>query len=117
MKFKVEFYESAAGDCPLIEFLEDLRASDPGDHVALLSGLDKLRDPHNHHPPLWESVGEGVFQVRRTGKLGTSALWLIVTGRHLVVLHGARLTDEAALNRDVKLARERRNDWLRREHR
>jgi hypothetical protein len=115
MKFKVEFYESAAGQSPLIDFLEDLRVSDPGDHAALVAGLNKLKDPHNHHEPLCEAVGEGIYQLRRSGKLGTSVLWLFASGGRVVVLHGARLTDAAQLEEGLKLAQQRRYDWQRRE--
>jgi hypothetical protein len=31
MEFSVEFYETDAGKCPVQEFLDDLKASDPDD--------------------------------------------------------------------------------------
>lgn len=40
----VEFYETEAGTCSVREFLDELKASDPGDFAALLVELAKLRN-------------------------------------------------------------------------
>ncbi len=48
MKFTIEFYEISAGGCPVQDFLDLLRKTDPGDFAAALSGLDKLRDKKYH---------------------------------------------------------------------
>jgi hypothetical protein len=55
MEFSVEFYETDAGKCPVQEFLDDLKASDPDDFTAILAGLVKLKntsytDPHSPRP-------------------------------------------------------------------
>jgi hypothetical protein len=52
MRFSVEFYETALGRCPMIEFLDELKSSDPDDHAAVLAGLEKLKDRQQHRPPL-----------------------------------------------------------------
>jgi len=44
MDFIVEFYEMAAGSCPVREFLDRLKASDPDDFAAVVAGLAKLRN-------------------------------------------------------------------------
>jgi hypothetical protein len=41
MDFTVEFWETEAGICPVREFLDRLRASDPDDFAAVLAGLAK----------------------------------------------------------------------------
>ena len=38
-EFTVEFYETSMGASPVEDFLEELKASDPGDHAAVLAGL------------------------------------------------------------------------------
>jgi hypothetical protein len=40
--FTVEFYETATGNCPVREFLDDLKESDPDDFAAVVAGLAKL---------------------------------------------------------------------------
>ena len=52
MDFIVEFYETAAGTCPVREFLDELKASDPHDFVAVVAGLAKLRSRQYHREPL-----------------------------------------------------------------
>jgi hypothetical protein len=112
MRYEVQLYETPAGFSPLISFLEGLRESDAADHAAVMAGLDKLRDPHNHHEPLCEKLGDGLFQLRRAGKLGTWVLWLFLAGTSVVVVHGVKLEGQAILDEDLKVARERRSDWM-----
>jgi hypothetical protein len=42
--FTVEFYETEAGKCPVREFLDELKASDPDDFAAVVAGLAELRN-------------------------------------------------------------------------
>ena len=51
MDFEVEFYETVAGDCPVQEFLDALRASDPDDFATVMAGLAKLRLRQYHREP------------------------------------------------------------------
>ena len=44
MEFTVEFYETVNGRVPVQEFLDELKASDPGDFASVLAGLAKLRN-------------------------------------------------------------------------
>ena len=57
MDFTVEFYETQAGKCPVQEFLDDLKASDPGDFAAVIAGLAKLRNRRYHREPLSKPLG------------------------------------------------------------
>jgi hypothetical protein len=52
MDFTIEFYETESGACPVREFLDDLKESDPGDFTAVLAGLAKLRNSQYHRPRL-----------------------------------------------------------------
>jgi hypothetical protein len=44
MDFTVEFYETESGACPMQDFLEDLKVTDPDDFAAVIAGLAKLRN-------------------------------------------------------------------------
>lgn len=44
MEFTVQFYETAAGVCPVRDFLDELKSSDPDDFAAVVAGLAKLRN-------------------------------------------------------------------------
>jgi hypothetical protein len=64
MEFTVEFYQSASGHCPVREFLDELKDSDPDDFAAVLAGLAKLRDRNYHREPLSKSLGNDLFELR-----------------------------------------------------
>jgi len=42
MEFAIEFYETRFGACPVQDFLDGLKKSDPGDFAAVMAGLVKL---------------------------------------------------------------------------
>ena len=51
MDFTIEFYETASGACPVRDFLDELKASDPNDFAAVVAGLAKLRNKQHHREP------------------------------------------------------------------
>ena len=69
MEFTLEFYETAAGGCPVREFLDELKATDRDDHAAVVAGLAKLRQRQYHREPLSKSIGDGLYELRHVGKL------------------------------------------------
>ena len=114
MEFAVEFYETAAGRCPVRAFLDELRASDPGDFAAVLAGLDKLRVRQYHREPLAKALGDGLFELRHVGKLNTRMLWFFAKGRRIVLVHGIRNKSRAVPKSDLRTAQERMKDWKKR---
>jgi phage-related protein len=111
IEFSVEFYKSAAGRCPVREFLLELKASDPDDFAAIAAGLAKLRNRQYHRPPLSKPVGDGLFELRHMGKLNTRVLWFFVKGRRIIAVHGIRNKGQAVPARDLDTAQERMGDW------
>ena len=75
MEFTVELYESVTGGCPVQEFLDELKETDPGDFAAVMAGLAKLRNRQYHRPPLSKSIGDDLFELRHVGKLNTRMLY------------------------------------------
>jgi phage-related protein len=112
MDFTVEFYENATGKCPVREFLDGLKTSDPGDFAAVIAGLAKLRNRQYHRQPLCKALGDGLFELRHVGKLNTRVLWFFMKNRRIVVLHGIRNKGQGIPARDLDIARERMRDWL-----
>ena len=80
MDFSVEFYETATGRCPVREFLDELKASDPGDFATVLAGLAKLQNRRYHAEPLSRALDKGLFELRHVGKLNTRVLWFFIKG-------------------------------------
>lgn len=114
MNFTVEFYETAAGKCPVRDFLDELKASDSDDFAAVLAGLAKLRSRQYHREPLSKSLGEGLFELRHIGKLNTRVLWFFMKSRRIVLVHAIRNKGQSIPARDFDTARERMRDWRRR---
>lgn len=111
MDFIVEFYETETGTCPVQEFLDKLKASDPDDFAVVVAGLAKLRSRQYHREPLSKALGEGLFELRHVGKLNTRVLWVFVKNRRIVAVHGIRNKGQAIPARDIHTARERVRDW------
>src|SRR5206468_821802 len=109
--FTVEFYVSASGACPVREFLDELKASDPNDFAAVMAGLTKLRHRQYHREPLSKALGGGLFEVRHVGKLNKRVLWFFMKGQRIVAVHGVRNKGQAIARHDLETARQRMEDW------
>jgi len=114
MDFTVEFYVTESGACPVRDFLDGLKASDPDDFAAVIAGLAKLRNRQYHREPLSKALGKGLYELRHVGKLNTRVLWFFVKDRRIVAVHGIRNKGRAIPERDMATARERMADWLKR---
>ncbi len=111
MEVIVEFYETAAGVCPVRDFLDALKKSDPDDFAAVVAGLAKLRNRQYHREPLCKALGEGLFELRHVGKLNTRVIWFFVKYRRIVAVHGIRNKARGIPARDIETAAERMRDW------
>jgi len=112
MEFTIEFYETDTGKCPVREFLDELKESDPDDFAAVLAGLAKLRSRFYHRPPLSKSIGNDLFELRHVGKLNTRILYFFMKNRRIILVHGIRKKTRVLLARDRQVALERKSDWL-----
>ena len=110
MQFSIEFYVTQSESVPVQEFLDELKASDPIDHAAVLRGLAKLRNRQYHHEPLAKALGNGLFELRHVGKLNTRVIWFFVKQRRIIAVHGIRNKGQAVPARDLATARARMRD-------
>lgn len=66
---------------PVVEAeLEALEQANPTLHVLLVAGINKLRRREHHRPPLCESLGDGLFEVRVGRKDIARAAWFMYKG-------------------------------------
>lgn len=114
MDFRVEFYESENGVCPVRLFLDDLKQHDPDDFAAILAGLAKLRNRQYHREPLCKALGDGLFELRHVGKLNTRLLWFFMRDQRIIMVHGIRNKGRSIPKSDMGMARERMREWLKR---
>jgi phage-related protein len=111
MDFSVEFYETVAGRCPVQEFLDELKRTNPGDFAAVVAGLAKLQNRRYHAEPLSKALGDGLFELRHVGKLNTRVLWFFMKGRRIIAVHAIRNKGHAIAAHDLRTAHERMADW------
>jgi len=114
MDFTVELYETEAGICPVREFLDEMKTTDPDDFAVVVAGLAKLRNRQYHREPLCKALGDGLFELRHVGKLNTRVLWFFVKNRRIIAVHGIRNKSRSIPARDIETARERMRDWRKR---
>jgi len=112
MDFTVEFYETGQGRCPVRDFLEELKESDPNDFAVVMAGLAKLRNKQYHKPQLSKPIGSGLFELRYVGKLNTRVLYFFAKGQRIIAVHGMRNKARDILKGDRKVALERKENWL-----
>ena len=112
MEFTVEFYESESGRCPVREFLDDLKVDNPDDFAIIMAGLAKLRNRQYHKAPLSKPIGEDLFELRHIGKLNTRILYFFAKEQRIIAVHGIRNKAKEISKRDLRVALERKENWL-----
>ena len=112
MEFTVEFFETRSGRCPVRDFLDELKESDPDDFAAVLAGLERLRNRAYHKPPLSKPVGDDLFEFRHVGKLNTRVLYFFMKGPRIILVHGIRKKTRTLSARDRRIALERKRYWF-----
>ena len=112
MNFTVEFYETQDGRSPVRDFLDVLKATDPGDFATVVAGLARLRERQNHREPLSKVIGDGLLELRHVGKLNTRIFWFFTKGRRIILVHGIRNKGQSLPSREIETARIRMKDWL-----
>jgi hypothetical protein len=116
MEYRITFYETERGARPVVEWLDELRATDPVIEKLVVSGLEKLRNSERHGPPLTEAIDSapGMFELR-VGKVNIArAFFFFRPGQEIVVTSGyvkkRRKLDSGELRRAVQY----KDDWERR---
>ncbi len=112
MDFTIEFYETASRACPVREFLEELKVTDPNDFAAVVAGLAKLRNKQYHREPLAKALGGGLFELRHVGKLNTRVLWFFMKDRRIVAVKYLLAVMNSSVARDFLRSNRRSNIHL-----
>jgi phage-related protein len=109
--FPVVFYETAAGNRPVQEWIRSLPAAN-----QRIIGLDlmKVQVGFPIGPPLCKSLGQGLWEVRSTLSNGVEARLLFCKARGtLVVVHGFFKKARKTPAQDLDLARWRKREFER----
>jgi hypothetical protein len=111
MEFRIEFYENSSRDCPVRDFLEALKTSNPDDFARVMAGIDKLRNRQYHRPPLSKPLPNDLYELRHVGKLNTRLFYFFGKGRRIILVHGIRNKGTGIPHRELVVAEKRKTDW------
>jgi phage-related protein len=111
MKFRIEFYESEKGGCPVQDFLEDLKDTAPDDFAVILAGLNKLKLREYHRPPLSKPIGDGLYELRHVGRLNTRIFYFFAHGKRIILVHGFLKKGRKIPGHERRVALKRKLTW------
>lgn len=111
MKYDVEFYKTAKGKEPVIEFLDSLDEKMAAKLIGLMEILEEkgteLRMPYSEH------LEDGIFELRcKQGSNITRVLYFFFIGQKIVVTNGFVKKTQKTPSKEIKLAKTRRTDWI-----
>ena len=111
--FIVEFYETEDGKKPVEEFLDSLNDKMAAKMVGLMELLEEkgneLRMPYS------EALGDGIFELRcKQGTDITRVLYFFYYGGKIIITNGFTKKTQKIPSNEIKLAKGRRTDWIRR---
>ena len=114
MNFRVEFYETEAGDSPVQEFLSQLT---PKMHAKVVDMLKLLEEYGNAlREPYSSSLEDGIFELRcKVGSDITRELYFFYVGRRIIVTNGFIKKTQKTPRAEIILAKKRRADFIKRE--
>lgn len=105
------FFETADGESPVEEFIESLDTETQDKFIIkqqLLQDIGpQLCYPHTDH------LGEGILELRFKGKEGqVRILFFFFYGKRIILTHGFVKKTEKTPRKEIKIAQERRKDFL-----
>lgn len=112
--FSVSFYETADGRQPVSDFLDSLDIKMAAKMISLMEILGEkgtaLRLPYSSH------LTDGIFELRcKLGSNITRALYFFYYGGQIVITNGFVKNTQKTPSKEIKLAKERRADWIKRQ--
>ena len=104
MAFEIEFYKTKDGKEPVADFLDSL-----DDKMAVEEKGTELRMPYS------EYLDDGIFELRcKQGSNITRVLYFFYIGKKIIATNGFVKKTQKTPPKELKLAKERRADWLER---
>jgi len=82
------------------------------DFAAIVAGLAKLQNRQYHRSPFSKPIGNDLLELRHVGKLNTRVLYFFAKGQRIIAVHGIRNKAKEISKQDLKVALERKHDWL-----
>ena len=108
--WELEFYETAAGNSPVLEFLHELSDDDSARMAREFTLLQdygiRLGMPH-----VRRLEGSDLWELRTRGRLHHRILYVAVSGRRMLLLHGFTKKTDRTPVREIETAKARLADY------
>ena len=109
-EWNIVYYESANRDSPVYEFINDLEAKAKAKMINTLDLLEEygttLGSPH-----VRKLTGTGVWELRVLGKDSIRVLYVAVSGKTFLLLHGYTKTSQKTPKKEIKIALARLKEY------
>jgi phage-related protein len=109
-EWELVFYETASGNSPVIEFLDELSADDTSGVTDVLELLQiygvRLGMPHARR-----LQGTDLWEIRTRGRVHHRILYVSVTRQRMLLLHGFTKKTEKTPAREIRTAEVRLKDY------
>lgn len=116
MEYRIVFYETEAGEKPILEFLESLRGKNDVLHKLITAGLLKLKQRSSHGPPLTAAIpGSHSLYELRVGRTDIARVFFFFrANREIICTHGYVKKAEKLDRGEIARAERYKADWERR---
>jgi phage-related protein len=113
MRFDVTFYETADGKKPMVEFLNDVRKSQPTIHSLLVAGIKKLEDDRYLRPPLTKLVDATwkIYELRVGSANIARVFFFFQSGQRIILTHGYIKKSQQLDPKEIERARRYMTAW------
>ena len=109
--WEIEYYETGRARCPIREFIDSLDSKSKAKVARTIDLLEQfgieLGMPYAKH------IEEELWELRtRVGTNQYRIIYFLFTGKVFILLHGFMKKSGRIPERDLKIARDRRDDFL-----
>ncbi len=115
MRFEVELYETASGECPVKKFLNETETKMRAKTMRMIALLEEkgneLREPYS------KPLSDGIFELRvKIGSDISRVLYFFVVGNKIVLTNGFIKKTQKTPRAEIDRAKQYRADYLSRQH-
>ena len=116
MEYRIVFCSTAAGETPMMEFLDMLHSKNDVLHKLVTAALLKLKRRANHGPPLTAAIQEvATLCELRVGRTDIARVFYFFRpGQEIVCTHGYVKKTQRLDRGEIDPAERYRSDWERR---
>ena len=113
-EIEIIFYETADGNCPVIDFIDGLSKKM---REKIFKSLDILKIKGNSlREPYSKPLEDGIFELRyKVGKDITRTLYFFYIGKKIIMTNGFVKKTQRTPRSEIDLAKARREDYIKRE--